>query len=768
MLKVSDETCKDTVIRGTAFDVIEKYAKQWEPKVPGIVFMDHVRELYLQDLKAMEHVGWMKKRTILVADNALVPGAPDFVDYVSTHPKYSSEQLKATITFPDGQSAVDALQFRSAFWDAEHASPSFGDSSRLSDDQSVEVEDATVQSPTFSPLPKTLASAGLENLPAVANDTPTGMETSTHLQLPGGSVTSDIYKLREKLRRKQANYRLRRSASLSELREVRRRDVLGYCEILLNLDKPGGMRRYHFDRVRKAQKSSFGDETAKYPSSPLARGQDTEISAGRTSTDTDLSDLHLDDEDAEQKPDYRTYRLPLAPPLFQDLPAHKADVVPHESLAGVDPETESSITTVLPLRVHFYPARQPVHPSVSSRGAFDAEHCISGEELGARPIKRTRHFLEFLALDDLFNQFAGLDLDDDNEASEKLSSSVTVTESTPLLIDGKGKRPMLKSPVSQMGFLCGGSIFIVQNMQQVVKSISQDTYEVSTLHVLIIFGCILTPMCLIRRIARLSWTAILADGLILVGLVVLLYFDFQRLLLDNAREKTNSDLSKGIQLAFGPNINLLFDSTHASIFIGTAIYSFEGIGLVIPIRDAMMEPEKFPTVLTGVMILLSTVLTIIGALGYLAYGDLIQTVALLNLPPGPVVLSMQVLYSFGIVFSGPLCLYPAIRIFEQAIFAPHRRGKYSLVVKWEKNLLRISIVCVTLCVAYFGASDLDKFVSLIGSVCCTPLSLIFPPIFHLKAVAHKPWQIGMDIALVIFGLVCMIFTMLITARQWAQ
>jgi proton-coupled amino acid transporter len=36
--------------------------------------------------------------------------------------------------------------------------------------------------------------------------------------------------------------------------------------------------------------------------------------------------------------------------------------------------------------------------------------------------------------------------------------------------------------------------------------------------------------------------------------------------------------------------------------IGTAIFSFEGIGLVIPVTDAMREPHKFPKVLSGVMI----------------------------------------------------------------------------------------------------------------------------------------------------------------------
>lgn len=36
----------------------------------------------------------------------------------------------------------------------------------------------------------------------------------------------------------------------------------------------------------------------------------------------------------------------------------------------------------------------------------------------------------------------------------------------------------------------------------------------------------------------------------------------------------------------------------------TAVFAFEGIGLIIPITDAMKEPRKFPAALTGVMIFL--------------------------------------------------------------------------------------------------------------------------------------------------------------------
>lgn len=71
-------------------------------------------------------------------------------------------------------------------------------------------------------------------------------------------------------------------------------------------------------------------------------------------------------------------------------------------------------------------------------------------------------------------------------------------------------------------------------------------------------------------------------------------------------------------------------------------------------------------------------------------------------------------------------------------------------------------------VAYLGLSDLDKFISLIGSVCCTPLSFIFPPLFHLRAVARTRTEKVLDIVLCTFGVIIMVFTMSVTVGEWAK
>lgn len=50
---------------------------------------------------------------------------------------------------------------------------------------------------------------------------------------------------------------------------------------------------------------------------------------------------------------------------------------------------------------------------------------------------------------------------------------------------------------------------------------------------------------------------------------------------------------------------------------------------------------------------------------------------------------------------------------ENGIF--ERSGKQSMLVKWQKNFFRFCVVVFCGAVSYFGAADLDKFVSFIGS-----------------------------------------------------
>ncbi|KAI5477250.1 vacuolar amino acid transporter 4 [Pseudohyphozyma bogoriensis] len=201
----------------------------------------------------------------------------------------------------------------------------------------------------------------------------------------------------------------------------------------------------------------------------------------------------------------------------------------------------------------------------------------------------------------------------------------------------------------------------------------------------------------------------------------------------------------------------MFNSKDFPLLIGTAVFSFEGIGLVIPITESMKDPHQFPKVLTGVMIGVMILFAGAGVLAYAAYGSAIQTVVFVNLPQEDrFVNAAQFLYSIAILLSTPLQLFPAVRIMENGIFS--RSGKHSNTVKWEKNAFRCVVVVGSSVIAWAGASDLDKFVSLIGSVACVPLCFCYPAMLHYKACATTRKQKIADAALFVFGLGAALYT----------
>lgn len=73
---------------------------------------------------------------------------------------------------------------------------------------------------------------------------------------------------------------------------------------------------------------------------------------------------------------------------------------------------------------------------------------------------------------------------------------------------------------------------------------------------------------------------------------------------------------------------------------------------IIPITEAMKEPEKFPKVLSGVMVGVASLFALFGVMGYAAYGPDIQTVVIVNLPQDDkFVQAVQFLYTVAIILS---------------------------------------------------------------------------------------------------------------------
>ncbi|PGH05399.1 solute carrier family 36 (proton-coupled amino acid transporter) [Blastomyces parvus] len=319
------------------------------------------------------------------------------------------------------------------------------------------------------------------------------------------------------------------------------------------------------------------------------------------------------------------------------------------------------------------------------------------------------------------------------------------------LLYGKYMRWIILGSIvlSQIGFVSAYIVFVSQNLQAFVLAVSKCKTFIDIKFMILIQLVVFLPLSFIRDISKLGFTALIADVFILLGIIYLYAYDIETIV-DNGGV---SDIKH-------------FNPMSWTLFIGTAIFTYEGIGLIIPIQESMKKPQKFPGVLALVMFMITTVFLSMGMLGYAAFGSKTETVVLLNLPQdSKVVNGIQFLYSLAILLSTPLQLFPAIRILENELFT--RSGKYNPGIKWKKNGFRSLLVVFCALVAWGGAADLDKFVALVGSFACVPLVYVYPPMLHLKAVSTTTRQKYLDMGLAVFGVIGCVYTTALTVSNWA-
>ncbi|KAJ3216486.1 neutral amino acid transporter [Clydaea vesicula] len=269
--------------------------------------------------------------------------------------------------------------------------------------------------------------------------------------------------------------------------------------------------------------------------------------------------------------------------------------------------------------------------------------------------------------------------------------------------------------LAQCGFCCAYYIFVAQNLRDILMLVSDCKLILPEWFFIVLQGIFLCflhvsltakknfialifiPLSWVRKIKHFGLTSLIADVFIVLGLGYIFYYDLT------------------VLFTSGPAKDIMWINYDSfPLFVGTALFSFEGICLILPIVDSMKKPEKFNFTLSLCIVFIGVIFISVGGLGYLTFGSKVSTIVFLDVPPTPIVTLIQFLYGLAIMLSFPLTVYPAIRITENKMFDTSTSGKISNLAKWEKNFFRTFLVIFLALVAYFGSTFLDKFVSLVG------------------------------------------------------
>lgn len=125
--------------------------------------------------------------------------------------------------------------------------------------------------------------------------------------------------------------------------------------------------------------------------------------------------------------------------------------------------------------------------------------------------------------------------------------------------------------------------------------------------------------------------------------------------------------------------------------------------------------------------------------------------------------SILILFMLNLVFSFPLVLYPAHKIVEQYLYTGWKKSKKR---QWSKNLNRTLLVLAITILTIALGNKVDKFLSLLGALTCTPIAFCFPSLFHYKACATTTKQKVIDLSVFFGSLIALIFCSYQSVVNW--
>lgn len=274
-------------------------------------------------------------------------------------------------------------------------------------------------------------------------------------------------------------------------------------------------------------------------------------------------------------------------------------------------------------------------------------------------------------------------------------------------------------------------IFIGDNMEMIINWNREE--------VIIVVGVFLVFMCMfdsVEQLGKFSFVSQIAMICSLLSMIIYAWL-YRTPFVDNNEYKYNWKV--------GPSF---------PVFFGIAIFSYEGIGLSLPLESSMMHPKKYNVILNITYIIITTILVLFGSCLYGSFGPRTNPSITLNLETLPgnkkLVQIVKIVLSLCFMFTYPIIIIPPIRIMEKELKTRIKKGSsYFMATRFMRMFLVSFSVLISVSVPHFG-----HLMGIVGSMGSTTLAFTLPCIIYYMVFQNSISLVKKGIVLftITFGL----------------